>query len=183
MREGRVIRAGHVVVAFALCVIATAIACSNAPSDARIGVAAPDRAQFPPVAELLARRCGELDCHGSAQRNFKIYACEGLRLDPMASPGCPSMLGPTATATSDAEIDATYRSLVGLEPAVMSVVVHDHGAHPELLTFVRKARGEESHKGGALVAAGDDQDRCITSWLASQTDTDACTRAVTPATP
>ncbi len=158
------------------------VACSSAPADSRIGVVAPDRAQFPPVGDLLTHRCGELDCHGNSQRNFKIYGCEGLRLDPAASPGCPSMLGPTATPTSDAEYDATYRSLVGLEPAVMSTVIHDKGKNPELLTFVRKARGDESHKGGALVVPGDDQDKCMTSWLAGQTDTDACARAVAPPT-
>lgn len=155
-------------------------ACSTAPSDLRIGVVAPDRAQFAPVGDLLGHRCGELDCHGNSQRNFIIYSCEGLRLDPAASPGCPSMLGPMATVTSEGEYDATYRSLVGLEPAVMSNVIRGHGTNPELLTFVRKARGDESHKGGALVAPGDDQDKCITSWLAGQTDKDACTRAVAP---
>ncbi len=164
--------ASAVVVAFA--------ACSNAPANSRIGVLAPDRAQFPPVGDLLVHRCGELDCHGNSQRNFKIYGCEGLRLDPAATPGCPSMLGPLATATSVAEYDATYRSLVGLEPTVMSAVIHDHGKDPELLTFVRKARGDESHKGGALITPGDDQDNCITSWLAGQTDTGACTRAIAP---
>ena len=72
---------------------------------------------------------------------------------------------------------ATYRSLVGLEPTVMSAVVDGHGAHPELLTFVRKARGLEAHKGGSLITPGDDQDVCITSWLAGQTDLNACSSA------
>ena len=59
----------------------------------------------------------------------------------------------------------------------MSEVVASHGAHPELLTFVRKARGLEAHKGGALITPGDDQDVCITSWLSGQTDTTACANA------
>jgi hypothetical protein len=176
-------RALALVVAVFFATLGATAACSNAPSDARIGVDAPDRTQFPPVSDVLANKCGSLDCHGSAYRNFKIYSCEGLRADAMASPGCPSMLGPTATATSDQEYDLTYRSLVGLEPALMSAVVSGHGQHPELLTFVRKARGEESHKGGAPIAPGDDSDHCVTSWLAGQTDMDACTRVVAPPKP
>ena len=80
-------------------------------------------------------------------------------------------------ATPD-EHTATYRSLVGLEPEVMSQVVAGHGAHPELLTFVRKARGTETHKGGQLITPGDVQDTCIVSWLAGATDTTACVQAL-----
>ena len=87
----------------------------------------------------------------------------------------PSAVAPQGgrTTTPD-EHQATYQSLVGLEPTVMSEVVASHGQDPELLTFVRKARGQEAHKGGALIMPGDDQDVCITSWLAGATDTIAC---------
>jgi hypothetical protein len=156
-----------------------AVACSVAPGDARIGVTAPDRSQFDPVAALLDHRCGSLDCHGSSRRNLRIYGCEGLRLDPADVPGCRRQGGKDSTT---AEIDATYRSLVGLEPAVMSAVVSGKGDHPELLTFVRKARGDESHKGGQIFVPGDAQDTCVASWRAGTTDTDACAsaRAGTP---
>jgi hypothetical protein len=60
----------------------------------------------------------------------------------------------------------------------MSAVVAGHGENPDLLTFVRKARGLEPHKGGKLITLGDDQDQCITSWLAGSTDTIACTNAL-----
>jgi hypothetical protein len=163
-----------------LAIIGATYACSSVPSDSRIGVATPDRTQFPPVGDFLTHRCGELDCHGNAQRNFKVYGCEGLRLDSKDTPGCPSMLGPMATATTDAEYDATFRSFVGLEPAVVSNVVKNGGKNPELLTLVRKMRGEESHKGGTLVTPGDDQDVCVTSWIAGQVDADACKRAIAP---
>ena len=154
--------------------IALAMACGAPPDDARIGVSAPDRAQFPPVSLLLDHRCGSLDCHGARTRNLQIYGCEGVRLGD-ASPGCRNASGTDTTAD---EHDATYRSLVTLEPAVMSAVVQGHGAHPELLTFVRKARGTEAHKGGTLITPGDDQDVCITSWLAGPTNVDACARAL-----
>ncbi len=154
--------------------------CSAPDASARIGVAAPDRAQFDPVGKLLVRRCGSIDCHGSSTRNFQVLGCEGLRLDPADTPRCRANGGKD---TTPAELDATYRSFVGLEPVVMSSVVQGGGAHPELLTAVRKARGTEAHKGGALIVPGDDQDTCITSWLANKTDAAACDRSFPDALP
>lgn len=166
---------GVSVVTFALAGVLI-VACSTPAEDARIGVAIPDRGQFAPVAGYLDHRCGSLDCHGSARRNLVIFGCEGLRLGDADVPGCRRMGGTDSTAE---EIDATFRSVVGLEPAVMTAVVNGKGAHPELLTLVRKARGQESHKGGALVVPGDAQDVCFASWLAGATDTDACAAAAT----
>jgi hypothetical protein len=71
---------------------------------------------------------------------------------------------------------------VGLEPSVMSYVVANHGSDPELLTFVRKARGEETHKGNQLIVPGDVQDQCICSWLTGTTNQTACTAAIQYAT-
>jgi hypothetical protein len=144
-------------------------ACSP-PDNGRIGVDAPDETLFPPVADLLAYRCGSLDCHGSPQRNFVIWSCYGLRLDQDAEPGCRNTGGTNTTA---AEYDATFRSLVGLEPTVMTQVVDSHGANPDLLTFVRKARGEETHKGGKLWDAGAPEDQCVAQWLADDSTTPA----------
>ncbi len=152
-----------------------AAACSTPKDDVRIGIDAPDRAQFEPVAAYLDHRCGSLDCHGSSQRNLIIYGCEGLRFDPTLTPGCRRMGG---VDTTDAENDRTYRSVVGLEPAVMSAVVRGKGEDVEMLSIVRKARGAESHKGGTLVVPGDAQDICLTSWLSGATDTAACATAV-----
>jgi hypothetical protein len=168
--------------------IALAVACASAPSDNRIGINAPDQSQFEGdlgggtfrVGDFMTHKCGSLDCHGNAQRNFVIYGCEGLRLDPDDAgllPGCRRMIT-GGKDTTKVEYDTTYRSLVSLEPVVMSAVISGKGQHPELLTFIRKARGVESHKGGALVTPGDDQDVCMTSWLQGQTNTDACRNAV-----
>lgn len=150
-------------------------ACTGAPDNARIGVTTPDRAQFDKVGSYLDHRCGSVDCHGTRQRNLVIYGCEGLRLDPKDKPGCRSMGGKDTTA---AELDETYRAVVGLEPAVMSAVVVGKGQNPELLTLIRKARGDEAHKGGALVTAGDAQDTCVISWLGGATNADACAQAL-----
>ena len=161
------------------CVAGGVSACSGAPSNSRVGILAPDETQFAPLEEMLDHRCGSLDCHGSRQRNLVIYGCYGLRLDDAGVPGCRSVGG---TNTTDAELDATYRSLVGLEPAVMSNVVAGTGQYPQLLTFVRKARGEEAHKGGALIVPGDVQDQCIAAWLSGVPNPDdyaaACTAAL-----
>lgn len=159
--------------------VACAAACSSPPADSRIGVTAPDEGQFAPVGAFLTHRCGSLDCHGNAQRNLIIYGCEGLRLDPDDAglfPACRRMGGKD---TTPAELSATYRSLVGLEPTVMSAVMSGKGQHPELLTFIRKARGTETHKGGALVVPGDEQDNCMVSWLQGQTNADLCNQAIT----
>src|SRR5689334_13673084 len=80
-------------------------------------------------------RCGSLDCHGQPGRNLRIWGCEGMRLSPSDIPEC--LGGPLGgRRTTPAEHQATFRSLVGLEPSVMSAVVLGGGAHPELLTFV-----------------------------------------------
>ncbi len=167
-----------VALAFGLVAATGMASCSTVPANARIGIDAPNGSEeeFGIVGDYLNHRCGSLDCHGQVGRNLRIWGCEGMRLDPSAIPGCSVPQG--GSPTTPAEHQATYRSLVGLEPEVMSTVVQDHGAHPELLTFVQKARGEEAHKGGALITPGDPQDVCITSWLAGQTDQNACANAL-----
>lgn len=124
----------------------------------------PDRASFPPVADLLVHRCGTLDCHGQTSRNLRLYGHEGLRLAPDAQPN-------RTGATTVEEYDASYQSIIGLEPALL-------GGPPENLTIVRKARGTEHHKGGSLMSAGDLEDVCLTSWLGGKTDAATCQDAL-----
>jgi hypothetical protein len=154
-------------------------ACSTPPSDARYTPSAlPDRATFPPVAELLVVRCGSLDCHGTVGRNLRLYGSAGLRWSPSDRPLAPPCDTPD-------EVDQDYQSVVGLEPEAMSAVVAAGGASPEQLTIVRKARGTESHKGGAIWSAGDPSDTCLTAWLAGQAvaSSAACTSALTSVLP
>jgi hypothetical protein len=150
------------------------IACSFPSSTDTNAVTVPDRATFPPVADLLGKRCGTLDCHGSAYRNLRVYGSLGLRLAPSDRP-----LSKGQTTTD--EYDADFESIVGLEPELMSDVVTAGGASPDRLTFVRKARGTEAHKGGSLMQAGDPEDACITSWLAGHTDAAGCAVATASA--
>jgi hypothetical protein len=180
-------------------------ACSSV-QNSQIGINAPlySDDSFTPVGDYLENRCGTLDCHGQIGRNFRVWGSEGMRLEADASPAVGA--GPT----TEAEYQATYRSLVGLEPQVMSTVypgcaqyVVDGGdsyppgasCHPELLTFIRKARGIEAHKGGQLICLGepcppglgplvpldgdggievDPQDVCLVSWLEGATDHHEC---------
>jgi hypothetical protein len=158
----------HLVVA--LFVSGIVAACNVPSSDATVVTHAPDRAQFPLVAQLLVHRCGSLDCHGQQERNLRLFGKEGMRLSPTDVPGVQD--------TSDAEIDEDYWSVVDLEPETMSAVVAAGGAYPERLTLVRKARGTEKHAGGGRFVAGDPQDRCLLSWLAGAVDPGACGQAL-----
>jgi hypothetical protein len=145
---------------------------SVSPSEtARVQEDVPDRASFPIVSDLLDHRCGTLDCHGNSYRNLRIYGREGLRLSPTDRPTSQ----PNTTTT--AEYDQTFESLVTLEPETMSAVVLDHGQDPERLTFIRKARGTEDHKGSTIWAEGSPEDLCVTSWLAGQVDVATCMTA------
>jgi hypothetical protein len=143
-------------------------ACSIPPSEAMFTEGAlPDRATFPPVAELLVVRCGSLDCHGTTARNMRLFGSAGLRWSPSDRPLVPP-------CDTGAEVDQDYESVVGLEPEAMSAVVAAGGADPDRLTMVRKARGVESHKGGQIWDQGDDSDTCLTSWLSGAADAAAC---------
>lgn len=137
--------------------------------EAREELRLPDRATFPMVADVLDRRCATLDCHGAPARNLRLYGRSGLRLAAGDAPG--------SSSTTDAEYDASYESVVGLEPEVLSLVITEGGRAPERLTLIRKARGSESHKGNAVTTAGDDGDRCMTSWLSPALDEAACASA------
>jgi hypothetical protein len=151
--------------------LATGLACAPSPDpNARVPLVAPDLGSFGQVSPFLNHRCGSLDCHGAVGRNLRIFGHEGLRLEPTDVPG--------GSPTTAAEVKANYDSVVGLEPEVMSAVVEDGGANPERLTLVRKARGTENHKGGALIVVGDAQDRCLTSWLAGALAQGACLAAL-----
>jgi hypothetical protein len=129
-------------------------------------LAAPLRATYAPVHDVLQTTCGTLDCHGQLGRNLRLYGGRGLRLLRTDNPA--------DNPTTHEEYDQSYWSVIGLEPEVMSDVILDGGRDPERLTLVRKARNLEHHKGGKLFVAGDDRDRCLTSWLAGQLDDAAC---------
>jgi hypothetical protein len=136
---------------------------------------APPRVGFEVVADAMQPSCGTLDCHGQIGRNLRLFGGRGLRLDPKGSPAEDS--------TTAAEYDATYWSALALEPEIISDVVGEKGARPDRLTLIRKGRGTERHKGGTLMTADDDLDRCLVSWLADAVDDASCGRAAKVASP
>lgn len=154
-----------------------ATACSSpdaaATVDPTAGDAGPSREQFDFVAPVLARRCGSIDCHGSIYRNMRIYGYGGLRTGPDPNPDPAIPFNPQIPkAVTPAEAQASYESVVGLEPEIMRTVVQQGGAGVERLTFVRKGRGTEDHKGNKRLDAN--SDKCVTSWLANHVDEAAC---------
>jgi hypothetical protein len=136
----------------------------------------PDRASFPPVAQLLDVRCGSLNCHGTIARNLRLYGSAGLRWSASDRPLVP-------LCDTQTEVDQDYESVVGLEPEALSAVVAAGGADPDQLTMVRKARGIESHKGGQIWIQGDNSDTCLTSWLSGDANSNACARGVASVLP
>ena len=124
------------------------------------------------VAPAIGMKCGTLDCHGNIARNMRIYSQYGLRMALNDTPG--------GMPITPFEVDADYRSVSGLEPEIMDQVIADGGANPERLTLIRKARGTEHHKGGAVVQVGDPMDICLTTWLTGSPNKDACDQASQP---
>ncbi len=140
----------------------------SATVDPTAGDAGPSRQQFDFVAPVLARRCGSIDCHGSIYRNMRIYGYGGLRIQS----GTDTITPMTPNRVTDVEAQASYDSVVGLEPEIMRTVVAQGGAGIERLTFIRKGRGTEDHKGNKRLDAN--SDACVASWLANHVDENAC---------
>ena len=132
-----------------------------------MGVATVVASRAQKYTPTLVHRCGSLDCHGATYRSLRLYGSIGLRLSPTDKPVSKGR-------TTEAEYDEDFASVIGLEPEVTSAVVSEAGASPERLTLIRKARGTEAHKGGAVWVEGDSQDRCLTSWLAGHADVADC---------
>jgi hypothetical protein len=154
-------------------------ACATPPqSDERVSVVKPSKVGFEDVNTFLVHQCGSLDCHGSRFRSMRVYGPVGLRLAGN-TPGDTNVDLATETKEkvlkqTDDEIAASYLSVTGLEPEILSDVVRDHGANPERLTLIRKARGDENHKGYNLAPPGSKGDDCLLSFLRGAVDTAAC---------
>lgn len=150
-------------------VLASLASGCSTPTDGRVDSAALDPASFPPVSDMLLRRCGSLDCHGSPYRNMRLVGFGAARLAPGELPGG----GPT---TAD-EHTYNYQSVIALEPEKIADVAASKGAKLSELTLVRKARGEEAHKGDQRITPGDDADKCLVAWLSGARNDAACNAA------
>jgi hypothetical protein len=143
-------------------------------NEERTLLSAPSRNDFPDVGNALQMRCGTLDCHGQVGRNMRLYGFGGLRL---SAPETPNV-----DPTTDQELNASFDSVVGLEPEALSQVV-THQADPDQLSLVRKMRGIERHKGGQQSRVGDVLDRCVVLWLIGNFDGAPCGSVISAPTP
>lgn len=171
MSSARHLRSLKWLFAIALTTLVSGSACSSYDPEERIDPAVgPQGADFYPVALVLVDKCGSIDCHGSKYRNFRLFGFGSERLNPYHKPGSPE--------TTQEEANEDYNSLVALEPQILQQVIREGGAQPDRLTFMRKAREHETHKGGKPINDGDQADICLQSWLQSKVSTDACKLAV-----
>lgn len=139
------------------------------PTSVSTELRAPVRVGFEGVADGLQPSCGTLDCHGQAGRNLRLFGERGLRLAADENPG--------EGATTPAEYEANYWSLVALEPEALSSVLAAAGANPERLILIRKGRGTTRHKGGAQAPENGPLDQCVVGWLRGAIPTEACRTA------
>ncbi|MFO0619307.1 MAG: hypothetical protein U0414_42355 [Polyangiaceae bacterium] len=127
---------------------------------------------FQKVSPVLEQRCGTLDCHGNTARPLRLYGNVGLRAPDPDHADDPNYYPGGKTPTTENEQMLNYRAVCALEPELMDkvmkkTVLDDTGqpATPDILTFVRKPRLSEKHKGGRIWDQGKPGDRCLTAWL------------------
>lgn len=133
---------------------------------------------FRPVSAVIEQRCATIDCHGSIARPLRIYSRFGLRRQVLpeehdASFAFEEYFPGGDVPTTDDELQDNLRSICGLEPELMTKVI-DKTLAPDELTFVRKPRLLEKHKGGLIWNKGDTGDQCITNWLLGGKNSSKC---------
>ena len=89
---------------------------------------------------------------------MRLHGRYGLR-----SPAESNVSG--GVATTLAELQANYAAVCTQEPEKTAATVEDLGQSAEQLIVVRKARGDEAHKGGKVVKQNSAGDQCIAGWL------------------
>jgi hypothetical protein len=153
--------------------------CSGLDEAAVVTVKCPpgDPASFRPVSAVVEQRCGTIDCHGSSFRPLRIYSRYGLRRPELRDAGGEldynEYFPGGDELTTEAELEENLRSICGLEPELMTQVV-DGTADPDVLSFIRKPRLREKHKGGLIWYKGDTGDQCMTNWLQGGKDVSKC---------
>jgi hypothetical protein len=156
--------------ALALCAVVGS-SCSSPYEGERASARLPSPENFDSVAVTLEAHCGSLDCHGQPGRNFRLYGYSGRRLDPKDVPG--------GLPTTPKESGVDYCSAAELEPELTAQVLAEHGARPERLTLVRKARGSERHVGGSVFPKDSLGDQCLVAWLSGGAQPFLCNNSLT----
>lgn len=126
------------------------------------------------VSPVMELRCGGLDCHGHLQRPMRLYSRYGLRLIDPAVPALADLESGAGLETTREEREWNYAAVCNVEPTKMDDAVANLGVSASELLLIRKARGEEQHKGGHQIAEGDLYDQCITGWASAATSEDVC---------
>jgi hypothetical protein len=142
-------------------------ACSSYGGDATVSLPTPPRESFGVLSSVLEPHCGTLDCHGGPARNFRVYGKKGIRALGNDTTGA-------AIDTNESDVEATYQSIVSIDPEVLSRVFQEHGRDPQRWIVLSKARGLEHHIGGTRFAEGSPGDRCLVSWVSGTLDPSAC---------
>ena len=116
--------------------------------DATVPLAAPDRARFElEAAPLLAKRCGDVACHGTERHAFALYAVGRRRLRAVDTFSSKPL--------SAAEVDANFFATLGFLDAPKAVDT----------TLLRKALGM-GHGGDAVFAHPSDPEcQAVLRWL------------------
>jgi hypothetical protein len=156
------------VIALAVAATTTTVSSCLEDPDAQAQFLCPSQEVFSVyVSPLMERRCGMLDCHGSFQRPMRLFGELGLRHpQQFCTPEAPEACRTAGDATTLLELNANYNAVCGVEPELTTEVASQPGGQAvNKLLLVRKARGQESHKGGKVFNPFDDADLCIVGWL------------------
>ncbi len=118
------------------------------PGIETVPLAAPDRASFEfEAAPLIAKRCGDVACHGTERHAFALYAVGRRRLRAVDTY--------SAKPLTTAEIDANFFATLGFLDA----------EKPLETTLLKKALGQ-GHGGGAVFAHPSDPEcQAVLRWL------------------
>jgi hypothetical protein len=174
-------RVRFVLVVFVALALAVALGsgCAPLPDDGSLPslpVTGLDRASYEAMVQpVVERRCGSLDCHGQLPRGLRVYGQNSLRLPNDAG------LAVGSGKTTSAEAQATYASIVGLEPEKTSAFAAQSPrteAEAYELVVLSKPLERERHRGGTSLRKGEPAEQCIRSWLLGAADGAACTAAL-----
>jgi hypothetical protein len=140
----------------------------------------------PEVSNVLEKRCGTLDCHGTLARPLRIYGQGGLRLavqEEIDDFGVARANGTVSggKGTTEDEYEANWRSVCGLEPETWQRIYAGEAEPIELLVLSKPIGPDEedgtTHKGGAVLIKGGVGFDCIRSWVEGEVDVAACLEA------
>lgn len=165
----------------ALSTLVAPVGCASDPDDSsepRLKVTDLDQVAYGSfVQPVVERRCGSLDCHGKLPRGLRVYGENSLRLPNDAG----LVVGGGKTTREEAQ--ATYASIVGLQPEKMDAFARNSQRTSDDaydLLLLSKPLGIERHRPGPSLRKGEPAERCIVSWMLGTVDTGACAAGAPP---